>query len=541
MRKGRGRKSKYIELVKITGITGCVILALFVVLILAQLFTREDKPVNQESSSSAAMELPVSEDRVVLIGLEDKNQITFFDVKRGEELTLTMDGSTYIYDKYGQAMSLAQLENGAILDISYQRSQRYLYSMQYSADAWVFTGIDNFALSLQKKELTIGKTIYRVISGTKSFSDDAEVELSQINTGDLLTVRGVGQDVWSIRVDTGHGYLILENEEDFVGGWIEIGQNIIRSIEKDMRIPVPEGEYDVTISYRGYMDTRSVEIKRNQDTLMDVSDLAETIIKRGKIYFNVTPSNAKVYIDGILIDTSRLIEMEYGLHQLVAIADGYDTLTRYFRLEGESASLDVTMQVPEESHQESSEESSQSSSTSESSSSSDSSKTSESSSSSESSKTSESSSSSESSKTSESSSSSDSSKTSESSSSSDSSEATESSEPAESSTPTGSSEATESSTPTGSSQATESSTPTESSQPTESSTPTESSQATESSTPTESSQPTESSTPTESSQPTESSTPTESSQPTESSTPTESSQPTESSTPTESSEPTETL
>ena len=150
MRKG-GRKNRYIELIKITGITGCVILGLFVMLILVQLFKQEDTPVQQESSTGSAQELPVTQARVVLMGLEDKKQVTFFDVNREEELTLTMDGSTYIYDKYGQAMSPAQLESGVIMDISYQQSQKYLYSMQYSPDAWVYTGIDNFVINLQKK------------------------------------------------------------------------------------------------------------------------------------------------------------------------------------------------------------------------------------------------------------------------------------------------------------------------------------------------------------------------------------------------------
>ncbi|MBQ7926175.1 MAG: hypothetical protein IJ335_07765 [Lachnospiraceae bacterium] len=477
MRKGGRRKNKYIELVKITGITGCVILALFVVLILVQLFRPEEKPVNKESSSPV-QELPVTESRVVLMGLEGKKQATFYDVKRGEELILTMDGSTYIYDKYGQAMSLAQLDMGTILDISYQRSQKYLYSMQYAADAWVYTGIDNFSLNLQKEELTIGQAIYRLISGTKGFSGDMPVELSQINTGDLLTVRGVGQDVWCIRVDTGHGYLILENEEAFVGGWIEVGQNIIRSIEKDMRIPVPEGKYDVTISYRGYMDTRSVEIERNQDTYMDVSDLEETIIRRGKIFFHVTPSDAKVYIDGVLIDTSRLIEMEYGLHQLIAIADGYDTMTRYFRLEGESASLNVTLQVPEDK-----EETTESSTTAASESTGSTTTT-------ESSKSTESTVATASSESIESSSA-----TTESSESTESNATIASSESTESSTIIASSESTESSTTIASSEGTESSTTTaESNENTESSsTTTESSENVESSSTTESNESTDTS------------------------------------------------
>ena len=56
----------------------------------------------------------------------------------------------------------------------------------------------------------------------------------------------------SVTVEKGHGYLRLVNDENFVGGWLEIGQTQIVRITEDMLVvTVPEGSYQVDISYNG--------------------------------------------------------------------------------------------------------------------------------------------------------------------------------------------------------------------------------------------------------------------------------------------------
>ncbi len=350
-------------MIQITGITGCLVLGLFVVIILTQLFRDNNASGVESPVSDNRQELPLTEAQVLLLDKGEGKQLTFFDLNANKEYTLKFSGSTYFYDKHEQAISLDQIEQGEIADIRFHKKSEQLHSLQQSDLAWSLTELENFSLNPQKKELTIGQVKYRVSENVRCFLNGEPIELSEVSAGDSIAVRGIDQEVLSIRVDNGYGRLTLENEEAFEGGWIEVGQNIIRRVEKDTSILVPEGTHKVVISYRGYMDTETVEIIRGEETLLDVGDLAESIIKYGKVYFHVTPEDAQVYIDGTLVDTSRLIRMPYGLHQLMAKADGYDTLTQYFRLEGESASLDVVLQVPEEPEESSKESSSSAEST----------------------------------------------------------------------------------------------------------------------------------------------------------------------------------
>lgn len=119
---------------------------------------------------------------------------------------------------------------------------------------------------------------------------------------------------------------------------------MIQKIEEDMLLVVPEGDYEVYLSHKGIAGTKEVEIKRNKETQLDVGDLKkEDLIKYGNLIVTVDPSTAEVYIDGKLVDTSRVVKATYGLHQIMAKADGYDTVIQYIRVTENSATIAISL------------------------------------------------------------------------------------------------------------------------------------------------------------------------------------------------------
>ena len=51
-----------------------------------------------------------------------------------------------------------------------------------------------------------------------------------------------------------------------------------------------------------------------------------------------------MYIDGQAVDISAPVEAEYGIHQLMAKAEGYQTVTKYIKVGQESATIEVVME-----------------------------------------------------------------------------------------------------------------------------------------------------------------------------------------------------
>ena len=96
-----------------------------------------------------------------------------------------------------------------------------------------------------------------------------------------------------------------------------------------MTLTVPEGKYSVLISKDGTSVVKEVTVGRNQDAVIDLSDVE---IKKyyGNVSFTTEPSNATIFLDGVKVnDYSKPVSIEYGIHELVVRADGYETLSRF--------------------------------------------------------------------------------------------------------------------------------------------------------------------------------------------------------------------
>ncbi len=285
-----------------------------------------------------------SADTPVVVDIdEDDNTVTFLNLELGRKYTLSMDGTTKLYDKYGESISLKQIKEGDIVDVKFLKSKKHLTTMQLSSAAWSYSNVERYEINTVKGEVTIGEEVYKLGSNIQYFSEGRAIDGMDLNAADILTFQGIDKEILSVNVEKGHGYLRLANDENFIGGWIEIGQTLIKQITEDMLLTVPEGSYQVNISYKGSGGTKSVTINRNEETTLDIGDLKIEEPKYGTILFSVTPTTANIYIDGALVDASQPVSLQYGIHQLIAKADGYQTITRYLRVGEESAGIDVVL------------------------------------------------------------------------------------------------------------------------------------------------------------------------------------------------------
>lgn len=275
---------------------------------------------------------------------EEKSTITFQNMEIGKQYTLEYSGVTAITDKYGESMSMAQIQAGDIADITFLKSKKKLNSLRMSAKCWTFTDVSKYTIDELRKHMIISEDVYKFSDDTIIVSDREQAEIIDINAADVLKVSGIGYNIYSIVVEKGHGYLRLANDEYFIGGWIEVGQSVIQQITDDMLLVVPEGSYDVHISNKGNAGTKQMVVRRDEEITLDIGDLKGEEAKFGTVLFTVSPEDTEIYIDGQLADISQAVSLEYGIHQLMAKADGYDTITRYLRVAQEAAGIDITME-----------------------------------------------------------------------------------------------------------------------------------------------------------------------------------------------------
>ena len=290
-----------------------------------------------------------SADTAVVVALDPDNRaVTFMNMDAGRQYTLYYDGTTYVKDKYGGPLTISQLRAGDVVDVNFLKGKRQIASIQLSSSAWVYDGITNYDLGGVNKTASIGSATYSLPDNVVIFSDGGRAEVMDIVSQDVISVQGVDHRIYSINVEKGHGYLRLKNDQALIGGWIEVGNAVIREITEDMLLVVPEGSYQVLLTNDGVSSIKDITVERNKEVVLDVGDLEVAQDKTGRILISVTPETAKVEIDGEEADISKAVELPYGIHQVHLEAEGYDSLTKYIQVGSEYARISFELEKEKE-------------------------------------------------------------------------------------------------------------------------------------------------------------------------------------------------
>lgn len=305
----------------------------------------------EESQTGFVLAAPGNYDSVdtaILVSKDvEQETITLLNQETGKRYTLNYDGATYFYDKYEEISTLSLIEEGALVDVTFMKEKKRLNSMMKSATCFSYTDVINHEIDFDQMTMMIGSDVYSIDEDVYIYSDGDEIDLETIHPCDQITIAGFDRNIESIRIDEGHGYLSLLNDEHFIGGWIEVGTTSIQMISEGMLITIPEGSYQVQISSGASGGEKEVIIERSKEVKLDISDLNIEETKIGGIIFSVTPTEATVFIDGEEVDISGIVDMEYGIHQMLVTADEYVSVAQYLKVGASLASIQVTLD-PEE-------------------------------------------------------------------------------------------------------------------------------------------------------------------------------------------------
>lgn len=312
------------------------------------------EPVVQEPDTGTAMDNIYqapgpdsydSADTAVLVKKDSENNtVTLLNREVEKQYTLYVTGTTKLTDRYGTAISLEQIVPGDVVDVTFLKSQKRLNSMKLSEKSWSNESVSRYTLDFERKNLTIGEERFKLTDVTLFFSEGRQIEEMDINERDVLSFQGIGNQVVSVVVEKGHGYLRLNNDEKFIGGFIEIGQVMARQITDDMLLTVPEGDYEVDITCSGGGGKKQVSIARGEEVVLDIGDLEVAEEKYGQIIFSLTPSDTELYVDGAKVDASAPLSLAYGIHQVIARAENYQSITTYLKVGQASAGIDIVLE-----------------------------------------------------------------------------------------------------------------------------------------------------------------------------------------------------
>lgn len=271
----------------------------------------------------------------IVTGIDDVNQkISLKAVLYATEYELTYTGGTDVKDKYGNLLSMSKVDLGSIVDIVYDANRDKLLSLSLADNDKIvqLQEVSGAELNFDDNTIKINNEYYQLGKNVGAFSDNHEIGLDEICSEDLLTVWLYNNLVCSIFVDLGHGYVKLADYSNYIGGTVEIGYDVIVPVTEDMLLTVREGEYTLRIAKGNDVGTKEVTVTKNQEMVVSLSDLAIEPKQYGSILFDLTPSDAHVYIDGTRVNAEGAVEIAYGKHIIYIMAEGYNSYSASFNV-----------------------------------------------------------------------------------------------------------------------------------------------------------------------------------------------------------------
>ncbi len=305
----------------------------------------------QQTVDEQLAENPVNADELIykcsamLVGKNtEEKKLKFISVDNEKLFELDYDSKTSILAKHGNYITLDEIKLGEILDIAYGLHDKKLMEMKISSEAWTFTDVTKFDINEEEGRMDIAGSTYKLPkSSIVSYGDELATFMDVTNV-DTLIVKGWDRKVCSVTVERGHGYVRLQNDSYFKGGWIEIGQEIIKPVTEEMLIPVPEGDYHIRLTNRGYAAEEDATIERDKEFVLDLSKVDVKEVAIGHVEFTVVPDYAQLFVDGQMTDFEERVPLEYGIHRIHVELAGYKSVDTNIRISDKYANVEIALE-----------------------------------------------------------------------------------------------------------------------------------------------------------------------------------------------------
>lgn len=286
-------------------------------------------PVATKAANSSTEGVSLNPGEIALTGVlsyidTQSGVMHYMDISNATEYEVLYNGGTDIRNKFDSVITSASIKLGGIYDVVCNSSGTAVRIYE-SQSAWELRRMDNFIADEQEQVVTITSQNYKLYKNPVVLSGTDRIQPSEVMKMDEVTVRGIDKMVYSVSVDKGHGYVKLTGIDDFVGGYVDIGENFVYVVTKDMLLTVPEGNYKVLIQNQNntLSGSKRLKVEKDKDVSLDFSEYYTEAVKNGTVEFSVTPSGAVMYIDGTQVDYSSPITLDYGKHIVSLRANNY--------------------------------------------------------------------------------------------------------------------------------------------------------------------------------------------------------------------------
>lgn len=300
-------------------------LLLLIILAFSACTSENNKPVATENASKEITAVDPQFNGVLKSVDDEAGTAVFLDFNYCTDIVVAITGGTSIYNKDNSLITISSLEPGMIVSVVYDGTTMKAKKIQPLEDAWSYDNIINWSIDSNKSIFEIAGTKYRYNSDIVVLSQGIQQDIMNLNQVDELKVYGIDKKICSVIVEKGHGYIRPQNYKDFVGGTVMVGYISNQPVTEDMLLIVREGSYNVTMKNGNLTGTKTVDVKRDEESNLDMIEFKQSAENVGKVEFKIFPEGAEMYINGKQVEYDKAIQLNYGEHKVEVSLTGYST------------------------------------------------------------------------------------------------------------------------------------------------------------------------------------------------------------------------
>ncbi|MGL5677598.1 MAG: PEGA domain-containing protein [Cellulosilyticaceae bacterium] len=344
----------FVKSMIITAVLGLI--TLMITMFIGIRWVLDKEPVGNAQVGQEQTGLPnpqTSQDVLGVIKELNGDTLIVFNIEKKQGVQVKIQDTTQVKDAYDKPMPKENLREGDIVKLGYDQKSGKLVSVSHSIQAWTKTDMKNVKLDRPNKVMAIGDNIYKYTDNTVVLDKEGNnISIYQVGDQDILEMKGIDNQVHSMRILEEQGYLQLEGTPIQEGVLeIDINRQIpIASVVEP--IPVSVGQHKVTIQLPGYeVMTEMIDVVAGKTIILSLQDL-----QKAYTTLSVSVQNAglhyTVQIDGTLYGKDEVIQLPMGTHTVEVQAEGYMPWTQQVVLTEPMMELQVQLQplavVPEE-------------------------------------------------------------------------------------------------------------------------------------------------------------------------------------------------
>lgn len=251
----------------------------------------------------------------------NNNKLTVLNIENNDVVELAIDSAVDMKDEYDSLLTLSQFNIGDIIETKYDQTSKRPEFVHITAKIWERKSITGLNVDSDKNTITIGNDQYGYTEELVSLFNGDFMAIGDINPEDKVTIRGYQDKVWTVIMESGHGYITLKNHSYFVGGVLEIGISKMVDIEQVTSVVVPVGVHNVVVTKDDLTYEAEVMVANGQEAVIDVSDASP---RMGMVEFSVLQEDIMFSINGeVYSDFSEPISLEYGTYKIKVVKDQY--------------------------------------------------------------------------------------------------------------------------------------------------------------------------------------------------------------------------